>query len=89
MVRKFDDSGTNEVDCAAFRDTILTNPEMLKTFGLLFNATGTTSVIEEATEEAAAVAERTEDEGESGTATATATATATEPLQSSASTSTA
>ena len=84
MVRKFDDSGTNEVDCAAFRDTILTNPEMLKTFGLLFNATGTTSVIEEATEAAVAMAERTEAEGEgegegvpdefvgeSGTATAT------------------
>jgi Ca2+-binding EF-hand superfamily protein len=49
MVRKFDNTGTNLVDCASFRDAILNNPELLHTFGMLFNATGTTDIFENET----------------------------------------
>ena len=75
-VKKFDTNGDNAIDCEEFRATILNNPNLLKTFGLLFNATGTTNVIEDAATEAAteaaeAVAETAQVEqveGESATA---------------------
>ena len=50
MLKKFDKNGDNSIDCEEFRAAILGNPDLLETFGLLFNATGTTAVIQEATE---------------------------------------
>jgi len=70
MLKKFDTNGDNAIDCGEFRDTILQNPELLQTFGVLFNATGTAEILENALENAGenAVENAVENEGNGGDA---------------------
>ena len=52
VVHKFDKNGDHQIDCAEFREAIISNPELLTTFGALFNATGQGDAIKDATAEA-------------------------------------
>jgi Ca2+-binding EF-hand superfamily protein len=60
VVSQFDKNGDHSIDCAEFRDAMMSNPELMGTFGLLFGATGGMAEMEEGLGELAMAAAEAE-----------------------------